>query len=136
MSAKQHELALRWIEKARHDLYVVDKMLDDEESPTDVIGFHSQQAIEKSLKALLTALGAKFPRTHDLEELIDMADPLLPQLSDHRETCAVITHFAVAVRYPDSMDEPMREDVENAAGDAWAIFRLIEKTIREQDNSC
>jgi HEPN domain-containing protein len=135
MSAKQRELALRWVEKARHDLYVVDKMLDDEESPTDVIGFHSQQAIEKSLKALLTAHGAKFPRTHDLEELIDLADPFLSQLSDFRETCAMITHFAVDVRYPDSMDDPVRDDVGNAAGDAWAIFRLIEKAVRRRDES-
>lgn len=31
--------------------------------------FHAQQSVEKALKAVLTAHGATFPRTHNLEEL-------------------------------------------------------------------
>lgn len=39
-----------------------------------VLGFHAQQAVEKLLKALLCEKGLKFPRTHDIESLVQ---PLL-----------------------------------------------------------
>lgn len=37
-----------------------------------VVGFHAQQAVEKSLKAVLSAHGVEFRRTHDLLTLLDL----------------------------------------------------------------
>jgi hypothetical protein len=37
-----------------------------------VIGFHAQQACEKCLKAVLSAAGIEFARTHDLVRLVDL----------------------------------------------------------------
>jgi hypothetical protein len=37
-----------------------------------VIGFHAQQACEKCLKAVLSATGVAFSRTHDLVRLLDL----------------------------------------------------------------
>lgn len=37
-----------------------------------VIGFHAQQASEKCLKAVLSARGIEFERTHDLARLLDL----------------------------------------------------------------
>jgi len=42
-----------WIEKADHDLKVVELILADPEGPLDVASFHCQQAAEKYLKGLL-----------------------------------------------------------------------------------
>ncbi len=39
----------------------------------DVIGFHAQQAVEKSVKVVLVLAGVEFPRTHDLSFLVDLA---------------------------------------------------------------
>jgi len=39
-----------------------------------VVGFHAQQAVEKSLKAVLSARGIEFRRTHDLISLLDLLE--------------------------------------------------------------
>ena len=63
--------------------------------------FHAQQAVEKSLKAVLTARQINFPRTHNLEELANLvadnggALPLPPR--EFRR----LNPFAVQFRYDD-----------------------------------
>src|ERR1700732_2787627 len=43
------------------------------EGVTDAgIGFHAQQAVEKSLKAVLSLRGVEFPFTHDLDVLLEV----------------------------------------------------------------
>jgi len=37
-----------------------------------MVGFHAQQAVEKSLKAVLARAGVAFRRTHDIAELLDL----------------------------------------------------------------
>ena len=46
----------------------------DLERVPDVFGFHTQQAVEKLLKALLTELGVSYRRTHDVAELVAMVE--------------------------------------------------------------
>jgi HEPN domain-containing protein len=129
MNEKQLEYARQWVEKARHDLFVIDMMSEKETSPADIAAFHAQQVIEKVLKGFLTAKNIRFRRTHDLEELIDIALPLLPELAAWREKCALITQYAVDVRYPDSISEPTRQDIVQAREDAWGLFKILESAI-------
>jgi HEPN domain-containing protein len=84
MSKRPLEFAKQWLKKARNDLFAADTLLEKEESPTDTIAFHSQQAIEKTLKSLLTAKSIKFQRTHDLDKLADIIEPFLPQIKSYR----------------------------------------------------
>ena len=51
-------------DKSRH-------VLSLPEGSTNTACFHAQQAVEKSLKALLTSWGIAFPKTHDLTRLLD-----------------------------------------------------------------
>jgi HEPN domain-containing protein len=37
-----------------------------------ILGFHSQQAVEKALKAALASRDIEFPHTHDLDGLIEL----------------------------------------------------------------
>jgi HEPN domain-containing protein len=78
MTAPELELARDWLHKARNDLVTAAQTLALEDGPTDTPCFHAQQAIEKSLKALMTARGIAFPRSHDLPQLLDLALPRLP----------------------------------------------------------
>jgi HEPN domain-containing protein len=54
---------------ARKDLKALENMNRQEQFATEIYGFHAQQAIEKSLKSLLSFLRVKYPKTHDLEIL-------------------------------------------------------------------
>ena len=49
--------------------------------PSYDASFHAQQAVEKALKALLTRHQVEFRRTHDLGELLQLAEPVTPGVS-------------------------------------------------------
>lgn len=73
MSDPQTEFARQWLKKAENDVITARQTLALEDGPTDTPCFHAQQAVEKSLKALLTANGIVFPYTHDVIALLDMS---------------------------------------------------------------
>lgn len=70
--------------------------------------FHLQQAVEKSLKALLVRSGSEAPWTHSLRLLRDLlpADIAVP---NEVEEAVRLTKYAVETRYPASA-LPVTED--------------------------
>ena len=64
--------------------------------PLEVICFHCQQAVEKTLKAVLAKNDLEIPRTHDLLGLLDLVVALSPALAD----LLGLNDFAVVARYP------------------------------------
>jgi HEPN domain-containing protein len=97
MSDRQLELAHRWLIRADHDLITARQTLLLADSPTDTPCFHAQQAIEKSLKALLTYHQIAFPKTHDLLRLLDLTLPLLSEL-EAVEALTLAEEIVVKVR--------------------------------------
>jgi len=73
MSDLEHAKAI--LETARRDLRALRGMLDVEIFADEIFGFHAQQTVEKILKAWLSLLGIRFPKTHDLKTLIDLLEP-------------------------------------------------------------
>jgi len=41
------------LRKADQDIYLLEKLADDEQAPIEIFGFHAQQSAEKLLKASL-----------------------------------------------------------------------------------
>jgi HEPN domain-containing protein len=78
---EQPQLPHRLLRKAQSDLTAARALADDPDQGDDVIGFHVQQTVEKSVKAVLASLGVDYPRTHDIDYLVrqlvkrDMAVP-------------------------------------------------------------
>jgi HEPN domain-containing protein len=62
--------------------------------------FHSQQAAEKYIKALLQERGVPFPKTHDLDTLVGLLSPHDAVLDPLRRRLDSLTSFAVEYRYP------------------------------------
>lgn len=81
------------------DLKLVEKNLDDAEISQQILLFHLQQAVEKFLKALLSKKNIKFPRTHDIEKLIEICERNGINLPDYIEDFIDLTPFAVEFRY-------------------------------------
>ena len=67
----------------------------------DLVCFHSQQSAEKYLKAQLQELGFRVPRTHNLEDLLDLLIPVDPTFKPLVRVAATLTRYAVDFRYPD-----------------------------------
>jgi HEPN domain-containing protein len=61
---------------AEIDLATAEKLAPDPEMDDRPVGFHAQQAVEKALKVALMLEGIDFPKTHDLEYLIVLAEKL------------------------------------------------------------
>ena len=59
-----------WLESAEIDLGCIEQIIN-EAHLTPAVAFHSQQAIEKSFKAILESYRYKIARTHNLIKLYD-----------------------------------------------------------------
>ncbi len=124
MSELDKELALQWLEKARHDLFTARRVLDAEDGPTDIPCFHGQQAAEKTLTAILTVAGVRYEHVHDLMPRIEKSASLVPELDKFREACAQLSEYAVQVRYPGETADPDHTEAGNAVQAAGEIFAL------------
>jgi HEPN domain-containing protein len=102
------EEAVTLLQAAQRDLQALTGMLDREVFADEIFGFHGQQAVEKSLKAWLAALGDAYPYTHDLMSLMQRIEGLgYPVLAEF-EPLLEFTLYAVQFRYGfmDTLDEP------------------------------
>jgi HEPN domain-containing protein len=73
----------------------------DLERVPDIFGFQTEQAVEKLLKAMLTELGVRHRRTHDIAELVQMIESHDEQLPATPIVLSRLTAFAVEFRYDD-----------------------------------
>ena len=96
---KLHEQAFLYLDKAAEDEVLVDEVIASSRVSDAVIGFHCQQAVEKLLKALLSHLGVRFRRTHDLRELLDLLDDHDFPVPEHLKEVDYLSPFAVELRY-------------------------------------
>ncbi len=97
MRSREHaELLLR---KAAEDEFVVEKLSSDPASPDEVIGFHAQQSVEKTLKAVLTLSSIRYGRTHSTAALIDLLTENRIAFPSELDQVRRLTPFAVAFRY-------------------------------------
>ena len=69
-----NEYVKKWLINANNDLKVAINLmkLSSEETVTEAICFHSQQAVEKFLKAYLITKNVEFRKTHNLEYLLEL----------------------------------------------------------------
>ena len=93
----------KWVRKAETDWKVAHKLAVETPPPRDVVCFHSQQAAEKYLKALLQENGLVVPRTHELADIVDLLLPTFASLARLRRRAGAMTRYAVDYRYPGEM---------------------------------
>src|SRR5437899_2374892 len=99
MSArKQSQMLLR---KAAADEALVKKILADEEIADELVGYHCQQAVEKLLKAFLVGLEVNYPKTHNLQVLIQLLEAGGKELPVDLADLDLLTPYATIYRYED-----------------------------------
>jgi HEPN domain-containing protein len=98
---KKRPDVLEWITKSEQDYQTAVVMARKRKVPVpDVVGFHSQQCIEKYLKALLVLKKLDFPKTHDLLDLLAMLTENEPLLDVLKPELRILNPFSVQFRYP------------------------------------
>ena len=86
---------------------------------------HSQQAVEKAMKALLTWHDAAFREVHNLEELGASCIRLDSGLASAVMRVTVLTKYAVRFRYPGAPYEPDVEEGRESLGLAQEFMAAI-----------
>jgi len=110
----RRELVGQWIKKAEADLSAAHNLLSHQPLFFYIVAFHCQQAAEKYLKAFLTWSQVEFPKTHDLDELLDLLEKAAPPVALALRPSALLSAYAVEARYPSELPDPTREEAERA----------------------
>ena len=89
-----------WRRKAEGDLLAAERLLEVQQGDYFAVAFHSQQAAEKFLKAFLVRFQILFPKTHNIEQLLQLATPSAPSLEEELVSAVILTPYGVEFRYP------------------------------------
>jgi len=103
-----------WLVHAESDLRIAKLGRKDPEVLLNQIAFHAQQAVEKTLKAVLIQSQVNFPKTHDLKELLLLVQQTGRVWPSEFEKAKVLTPFAVQTRYPGYDAEITQSEVDEA----------------------
>ena len=122
---RDHAQAL--LKKAANDLVAASATLSTGQA-LDTVCFHAQQAVEKSLKAILALHEIEYPWWHDLGELFELVRPLASELIPFEDQMFRMTPYAVAVRYDEEF-EPSLDEAGEALEVAKEIHRLSSNII-------
>lgn len=87
-----------WLDFAMSDLMNCEKV-KDESFLTNIVAYHSQQAVEKSFKAILEEKGLIIPRVHSLQRLYDNVKQFLDTEVELSEL-ALLDSVYTSSRYP------------------------------------
>jgi HEPN domain-containing protein len=118
-------LTTEWVAKAEGDFISATRELRARKAPNyDSACFHSQQCAEKYLKACLQEANVPFSRTHDLDVLLDLLQPIDAGWTALRPAAQILTSLAVDVRYPGYTAD------KNKAGDALRACRSVRIAAR------
>lgn len=112
--------ATRWLAFARNDLASADALARNQTIHPRVVCWLAQQGTEKALEAALVRRGVDFPRTHDLDRLLN----LLPESSSARAAApdlSELTAWIIQARYPGDWPDPSNDDARRALAQAPAV---------------
>jgi HEPN domain-containing protein/predicted nucleotidyltransferase len=114
-----------WIDKAEADLRVARHLFAMPDPEYGIACFHAQQSAEKSLKALLQESEVRFPRTHALVDLAQLAIQEVPGIAFSVDDLSWLTIFGVEVR------SPGRSAGDTEARRAIAIAEEVRTVVRK-----
>lgn len=121
---------LRWLAYARSDFILAREGRRSADVFLESLCYHCQQAVEKSLKGVLSALKLDFPRTHNLGTLADLlpaGTTLTAVVSD--DLLRRLSAYAVLSRYPGDLEDVSEADYAQALEVAsrvldWAVAQV------------
>lgn len=120
----------RWLEFARQDIRIAELAL--EEGFYNQVCFHSEQCVEKVLKAWLAEKGKRLPRTHSMADLLT----LIPAdaIGDMSEEILLLDRFYISTRYPDALPGSLEDGMpdKDEAMEALDIATRALKIIGEK----
>lgn len=84
---------------ARDDELAAKSLLSVEGVTDAILGFHAQQAVEKSLKAVLAFREVEFPFSHDLDGLLELCQGRGIEVPEKLSDVDNLSPYGVQLRY-------------------------------------
>ncbi len=122
----------QWLEFAQTDLRSCENNLNDD-FVTNVVAFHSQQAVEKAFKALIDEKGIRMSRIHNLTRLYALTESFLISTIDETEL-EKLDNVYTSSRYPGeigllSTGKPTMKESKELYEIARKIFNILSQSI-------
>lgn len=118
-----------WIEKAQRDLKSA-KILKEHDCGNDMVAFHCQQAVEKSLKAYLIMNGEGIVSGHSLIYLCKLSEKHNTEFRKYIKDCGFLNQYYIETRYP--ADTPLivsDYETDECIKIADEIYKTVESTM-------
>jgi HEPN domain-containing protein len=120
-----------WLEKADEDLSVAEYLVSSDRPYYGAVGFHAQQAAEKYLKAFLVCRQIEFPKTHDLDKLLDLVATVAEPLAHSLRDVNLLSVYGVETRYPADLPDLTLTQAQTAVSLATrtreAVYGVIDR---------
>ena len=121
---EQHAL---FILKARQDLTLVREVMGNNNVAPEIMLFHIQQGVEKLIKSLLCLHSIRFPKIHDLDELVELAQEHGIDLPPIMEKLTELSPYAVEMRYAILHDD--LHDITEMLEQAELFLKFVESAV-------
>ncbi len=124
----------KWLVSANNDYIAAGNLLfvSKEKVITNVVCFLAQQSAEKFLKSFLIFKSEPFPKTHNLELLIEKCSRLNPEFPDI--DAGRLTSYNISMRYPDEFRIPTIEEAKESYNTAKTVRNVILERMSISDN--
>jgi HEPN domain-containing protein len=116
-----------WLRFAESDLALALATMDDRVLFENLC-FHAQQAVEKSIKAVLVRNGIAFPKTHNIERLLDLLPPSVERTQALLASRG-LSGYATIMRYPGVAEPTSEAEYRNAVELASAVFDWAKEIV-------
>ena len=128
----------QWLSKANEDLEVAREIIL-KEYLTNMVAFHSQQAMEKTLKAVVEEFEIGFVKTHNLETLVGTIEKKI-DLHLNLNLIKRLDEVYISARYPSDLGllpfgKPSIQDAKELYEFANDIHAKIKKLLEEFANT-
>lgn len=121
-----------WLHKAAEDLRAAEVDLSASPPLLADAGFHCQQAVEKTMKALFVFDAQPFGKTHDLRALGDALASRHPHLEELVDHVAPLTEYAWRFRYPGDLLDPPEDEIRVSLKAAEGFARAVDALIARE----
>lgn len=121
-----------WLDSALDDINAI-ALLVQEPHLTNVVSFHAQQAVEKSLKALIEEFEIGIVKTHNLHRLYELVKPQYDPIHDW-DMLDQLDAIYIESRYPNEMGllphgKPTLQEAEQFYNFAQAIYQQVKTKL-------
>ncbi|GAB6172482.1 HEPN domain-containing protein [Paradesulfitobacterium aromaticivorans] len=124
------DIWLLWLSRANSNLKraELDRQLPD--ILYEDLCFDTQQAVEKSLKGLMSYLGINIPKTHSISYLLQLIEKNgTIRIPRDLNEASILTDYAVTTRYPGDWEPVSAEEYTQAVYLAQKVYQWVSSIV-------